>query len=375
MFVGIDLGTTCSSVAYKDEMSGVKIIHFPPMDTKSMPSVVAFGEENILYNLDAKNLNESRPDLYLYDSKRFIGRNFENFSKYFDVKKMNFTIENKDNKPTYCVEYKNEIRKFIPEEVSALILTELKRTTEESTGKKINGCVITVPAHFTNNEREATLFAAELAGLNVLQLLNEPSAAAIAYGIENSIEGNIVVFDFGGGTLDVSVVKIKNRKLEVLGYEGCQTLGGRDIDNILLEHCIKVFQNQKEPIEHDSPKKRATLLKNCEYAKISLADGRKPKVDIFDGNNDKKMILKKEEFIELCKPYFEKAVKCMDTLLLDVVNINKDDIKDVVMTGGSSNIVFIQEMVEEFFRRKPKCLNPITAIARGAAIVAYDNQN
>ena len=129
---------------------------------------------------------------------------------------MNFKIENINNKPIYRVNYKNEIRKFIPEEVSALILKELKRTTEESTGKKINGCVITVPAYFTNNEREATLFAAELAGLEVLQLLNEPTAAAIAYGFEHSIDGNIIVFDFGGGTLDVSVVKIKNLRYLVM---------------------------------------------------------------------------------------------------------------------------------------------------------------
>ena len=230
--------------------------------------------------------------------------------------------------------------------------------------------MITVPAHFTNNEREATLFAAELAGLDVIQLLNEPSAAAIAYGVEHSVEGYIIVFDFGGGTLDVSVVNIKNKVFEVLGYNGDQTLGGRDIDNMLLDYCTKYFQTKG--INHDNPKTRAALLEHCEFAKISLSDGRKAKTEIFDANNKVKMTLKKEEFQELCKPFFEKAVNCMKSLLLDVVNINKDDIKDVVMTGGSSNIVFIQKMIEEFFNRKPKCFDPITAIARGAAIVAYD---
>ena len=369
MFVGIDFGTTCSSVAYKNDTS-VNPICFPPQGLKSMPSVLAFGEDAIMYNIDAKNLHHSKPEAYLYDSKRFIGRSFENFTKHFDETKMNFKIENINNKPTYSVNYKNQLRKFTPEEVSALILRELKRITKETTDTEIKGCVITVPAHFTNNEREATLFAAELAGLDVIQLLNEPSAAAIAYGVEHSVEGYIIVFDFGGGTLDVSVVNIKNKVFEVLGYNGDQTLGGRDIDNMLLDYCTKYFQTKG--INHDNPKTRAALLEHCEFAKISLSDGRKAKTEIFDANNKVKMTLKKEEFQELCKPFFEKAVNCMKSLLLDVVNINKDEIKDVVMTGGSSNMVFIQKMIEEFFNRKPKCFDPITAIARGAAIVAYD---
>ena len=376
MYVGIDLGTTYCAVAYKNETS-LDVIYFPPQGNKSMASVVAFGEDVIMYNLDAKNLNRSQPETYLYDSKRFIGKTFDYFSKYFDENEMNFKIENDtNNKPTYSVNYKNEIRKFKPEEVSALILRELKRITEEKTGQNIEGCVITVPAHFTNNEREATLFAAELAGLNVIQLLNEPSAAAIAYGIERSIEGYILVFDFGGGTLDISVVNIEDirkNKIVVLGYGGDQKLGGRDIDNILFNYCTECFQADFG-IAHDTPKKKAILLENCEFAKISLSEGRKPKVDIFDWNHEKKTILTKEKFEVLCKPYFEKAMNAMKKLLLDVVNIDKDKIKDVVMTGGSSNIIFIQKMIEEFFGKKPKCYDTITAIAKGAAIVAYDKK-
>ena len=310
MYIGIDLGTTYCCISYKNPITNtLNVIDNPQKGGKSIPSVIAFNEDEIQYNLDAVNTKRNHPECVLYDSKRFIGRNFDNVSKNFEIENLNFTLRNVNEKPNYCVKYKGKIVNLLPEQISALILKYLKRIAEKIVDK-VDGCVITVPAHFTNVEREATLLAAEMAGLKVIQLLNEPSAAAISYGYEKRLQGFILVFDFGGGTLDVSVVSIENDKFDVVGYDGDQILGGRDIDNMLLEYSIESFK-QTSSVEHDTPKKKAILLEKCELAKILLSEPNKSKTEIFDWNENNSIILTKQKFEELCRPFFERSIQTM----------------------------------------------------------------
>lgn len=370
MFIGIDLGTTYCCVAYKNSITNtLNVIDNPQKGGKSIPSVVSFSDDEIQYNLDAVNTKKNHPECVLYDAKRFIGRNFDNVNENFSLNKFNFTLINSNDKPAYCVKLKKKTLNLVPEQISGLILKYLKRIAEKIVDK-VDGCVITVPAHFTTSEREATLFAAELAGLKVLQLLNEPSAAAISYGYEKSLQGNILVFDFGGGTLDVSIVSIENDSFDVVGYDGDQILGGRDIDNLLLEFCTEVFQKTLG-VGHDSPKKRAILLEKCELAKILLSEVNKTKTEIFDWNESNSIVLTKQKFDELCKPFFERSIKTVERLL-DNLKMKKTDIKEIIMTGGSSHIPLVQDMIRVFFGKNPRCHDPEAAVAKGAAIVAFD---
>ena len=374
MYIGIDLGTTFCCIAYKNpKTNSLEVIDNPQKGGKSIPSVVAFKDNEIQYNLDALNTKKNNPGCFLYDSKRFIGRTYENVCNKFAIDKMNFNLVNVNNKPHYRIDFKQKQVDLVPEHISALILSYLKRIASQMLDN-IEGCVITVPAHFTNVEREATLLAAELANLNVLQLLNEPSAAAISYGFEKEIKGNILVIDFGGGTLDISIVQIENNKFDVIGYDGDQLLGGRDIDNTLLDYCNKKFQ-ENFGIEHNTAKKRAKLLEKCETAKIMLSEPNKKKTEIYDCEENECIILTIETFEEMCKPYFKRAIDNIERLLKKI-NFKKEDLKEVVMTGRSSYIPLIQKMVSEFFNgRKPLCYDPEAAIAKGAAIVAFGYRN
>ena len=210
-----------------------------------------------------------------------------------------------------------------------------------------------------------------MADLNVLQLLNEPSAAAISYGHANGIKtGFILVFDFGGGTLDVSIVHKQNEKYDVVGYAGDQILGGRDIDNAVLDYCLEQFQTIYG-IQHNNQKKKAILLEKCETAKIVLSEVKRCKTEIFDWNENDSIILTKDKFEEICRPFFEKSIVILESFLKNV-KMEKNEIDEIVMTGGSSRIPLIQTMVKDFFGRQPLCYDPEAAIAKGAAIVACD---
>jgi L1 cell adhesion molecule like protein len=370
MFIGIDLGTTHCCISYKDPNTfALNVIDNPQKAGYTIRSVISFKDDEILYNFDAVNSLKVRPESVFYDSKRFIGRTYDNVQENFNLETINFTLENVNNKPSYSVHFKGEKINISPEEMCALILKYAKNLAED-TVDNIQGYVITVPAHFTNIEREATLFASELAGLNVLQLLNEPSAAAISYGFEKGLEGYILVFDFGGGTLDVSVVDIKNNKFDVVGYDGDQILGGRDIDNAILDYCIKYFEKNFD-VHHKSYKQRANLLIKCEEAKIFLSQSDRNSVQIIDWNNTHSLLLTNHKFKEICLPFFERSIEILKNFLKRI-KIEKNDIYEIVMTGGTCQIPLIREMVEQFFERKPVFHDPETAIAKGAAIVACD---
>jgi molecular chaperone DnaK (HSP70) len=370
MFIGIDLGTTQCYIAYKHpKTNSVEVIDNPQRGGKSIPSVISFYKNEIGYNIDAINKKKSRPECCLYDAKRFVGRTYDNALKNFNMNKMYFELKNVNNKPAYEIEFKGKKEYLFPEQISALLLSYLKTITEEIVNK-IEGCVITVPAHFTNIEREATLFAAEMADLKVLQLLNEPSAAAISYGHVNGFEkGFIFVFDLRGSTLDVSVVHKQNKKYDVVGYAGDQILGGRDIDNAILDYAIEQFKT-KYSIEHNTAKKRAILLDKCEIAKINLDLGRN-QTDISDWNENESIILTKNKLEEICQPFFVRLVNILETFLKKV-KIDKNTIDAIVMHGCSSRNPLIRKKIRDFFGRQPYCNDPEASIAKGAALVAFD---
>ena len=318
MFIEIDLGTTQCCIAYKNpKTNSIEVIENPHKGGKSIPSVISFCNNEIGYNTDAIDKKKSRPEGCLYDAKRFIGRSYQDVLKNFNINKMNFELKKSHNKPSYAIDFRGKKEELLPEQISALLLSYLKSITQQIVNK-IEGCVITVPAHFTNIEREATLFAAEMANLNVLQLLNEPSAAAISYGHDNGIEtGFILVFDYGGGTLDVSIVHKQNDKYDVVGYAGDQILGGRDIDNAILDYCMEQFQTMY-CIEHNNAKRRAILLEKCEKAKIVLSDVKRNQTEIFDWNENDSIFLTKNKFEEICQPFFARAIEILESFLKKV---------------------------------------------------------
>ena len=342
MFVGIDLGTTQCCIAYKNPKTNtIHVIDDPQRGGKSIPSVISLYRNQIGYNIDAINKKKSRPECCLYDAKRFIGQTYDSVFRNFSINKMNFELEKLNNKPSFVIDFKDKRENLFPEQVSALLLSYLKRITEDIV-TKIEGCVITVPAHFTNIEREATLFAAEMANLKVLQLINEPSAAAISYGHENGIEtGYILVFDIGGVSLDVSIVHKQKDKYDVVGYDGDQILGGRDLDNAILDYCIEQFQTTYGT-EHNTQKKRASLLEKCETAKIVLSEPRRSETEIFDANENDSIFLTKNKLEEICRPFFKKSIEILESFLKKV-KMEKHEIDVVVMTGGSSRIPLIQK--------------------------------
>jgi molecular chaperone DnaK (HSP70) len=371
MFIGIDLGTTHCCIAYKNPKTNqTEVIDDPMKHVKSIPSVICCSDNEFQYSFDAINTKRAKPESCLYDAKRFIGRTFNNVSQNFVINKMNFELEKVNDKPTFKVNYRDKTVNLFPEQVSALLLRHLKTIAEDFLGKKIEGCVITVPAHFNNTEREATLFAAEMADLKVLQLLNEPSAAALSYGLQSQIDGYLLIFDYGGGTLDVSVVRKQDDKYEVVGYAGDQILGGRDIDDKVFDYCIKEFQKMYQ-IQPNDRKQKAILLEKCENAKIALSSRNKIEAKIFDWSETNSIRLSKDKFEELCQPFFKKAIELLEKFL-NKLNIEKKEIAEIVMTGGSSYIPLIQKMVEDFLGKKRYVHEPEAAIAKGAAWVAFN---
>jgi molecular chaperone DnaK (HSP70) len=372
MYIGIDLGTTHCCISYKNPRTNqIEIIEDPIKHVKSIPSIISCYENEFQYGSDAKRVKTRFPKSCIYDAKRYIGRTNTNVNNNFVTNKMNYELENVNGKPTFKVNFNDRTMNLFPEQVSALLLSYLKSIAEGFLNKKIEGCVITVPAHFNNTEREATLFAAEMADLKVLQLFNEPSAAALSYGLQSEIKtGFLLVFDFGGGTLDVSVVHKQKDKYEVVGYSGDQILGGRDIDNAILDYCIEQFKKMYG-IEHNNATHKAFLLENCEDAKIVLSNKNKTETRIFHASQEKSIRLSKDTFEEICRPFFKKAIEILEKILMQL-NIEKNKIDEIVMTGGSSYIPLIQAMVGEFMGKKPYIYEPEAAIAKGAAWLAFE---
>ena len=373
--IGIDLGTTYSCVAVWKN-SKVEII---PNDLgeRTTPSVVTFTDNERLVGQSAKNQITRNYQNTIYDAKRLIGRRFDEPEVQKDIKAWPFKVvkDPKKNRPLIQVTYKKEQKTFLPEEISAMVLEKMKKYAEDYLGHKVNDAVVTVPAYFNDGQRQATKDAGKIAGLNVLRIINEPTAAAVAYGLDsqNNTERNILVFDLGGGTFDVSVLSLDGQLFEVRSTRGDTHLGGEDFDNALLKFCIDEFKSQSDIDISKNQKALRRLKVVCEKAKRDLSSTQQTNIDVaaLAEGEDFNINITRPQFEDMCHDLFQKCVQPVKDALNDA-NIKEKDINDIVLVGGSTRIPKIQEIVRKMFGGKElnKTINPDEAVAYGAAVQA-----
>jgi heat shock protein 5 len=372
--VGIDLGTTFSVVGYYKQGKGVEIIA-NDQGNRITPSVIGFTDNEILVGEAAANQLVQNPENTVFEIKRLIGRAWEDKEVQRDVKLFPYKILNKDNKPFIEVIYKGEKHVYSPEELSAMILEKMKRIGEAYLSQPIKHAVITCPAYFTDSQRSATKDSGRIAGFNVLRVINEPTAAAIAFGWDKpqSEEKNIMVCDLGGGTYDVSLLSIDKGVYEVLATAGDTHLGGTDFDQRITEHMLSVFKRKAG--KDASKDKRAVqrLRRESERVKRALSTQHQDRIEIenfFEGQ-DFSAPLTRARFEELCMDYFKK---CLEPIrqVLDDAKMRKEEVHEVVLVGGSTRIPKVQQLIKDFFNGKElnKGINPDEAIAYGAAVQA-----
>ena len=371
--VGIDLGTCYSAIAvYRN--NNVEIIS-NSVGFRITPSVVAYTDEERLVGNSAANQISMNAENTIYGSKRILGKRFDDPQLQRDIKNFPFKVVNKDNKPMIEVSYKNEKKLVSAEEVSAAVLSAMKKTAENYLGQEVKNCVITVPAHFNNEQREATKDCAIIANLNCLRLINEPTAACLAYNLNNTsnIEKNILVFDTGGGTHDVSLLKTADGIIEVLATGGNTHLGGEDFDNRLVDHFVKEFKRINKKDLSDNSRSLRRLKTACEKAKITLSSSTKANIEIdtlYEGI-DFNSTITRARFEELCSDLFKEALKPVDQVLIDA-KVSKSQIDEIVLVGGSTRIPKLQNLLLEYFNGKNlnKSVNPDEVVAHGAAVQA-----
>ncbi|PFH56040.1 hypothetical protein XA68_17173 [Ophiocordyceps unilateralis] len=370
--IGIDLGTTYSCVGVMQK--GKVEILVNDQGNRITPSYVAFTENERLVGDSAKNQAAANPKNTIYDIKRFIGRKFKDEQLQSDIKHLPYKVLNKDGKPVVQVQVSGEDKKFTPEEISAMVLGKMKEVAESYLGKKVTHAVVTVPAYFNDNQRQATKDAGIIAGLNVLRIVNEPTAAAIAYGLDKTDgERQIIVYDLGGGTFDVSLLSIDQGVFEVLATAGDTHLGGEDFDQRVINYLAKLFQKKHNSDPTKDLKAMSKLKREAEKAKRSLSSQMSTRVEIeaFFNGQDFSETITRAKFEELNIDLFKKTIKPVEQVLKDA-KVNKEDINDIVLVGGSTRIPKVQQLIEKFFdgKKASKGINPDEAVAYGAAVQA-----
>ena len=371
--IGIDLGTTYSCVAIYQN-GNVEIIA-NDQGERTTPSYVGFSDTERLIGDAAKIASTSNPTNTVYDAKRMIGRDFSDEKLQEDMKHFSFQVVDHNNKPKIKVNYKGEDKEFTPEEISAMVLTKMKQTAELYLGHPVKNAVITVPAYFNDSQRQATKDAGVIAGLNVLRIINEPTAAAIAYGLDkiNDTQRNILIFDFGGGTHDVSLLSLEDGVFEVKATAGDTHLGGEDIDTRIVNYVLEEFKKKHKVDLSENKKALRRIRTAAERAKRSLSGQTQANIEIdsLHEGNDFSVNLTRAKFESLCSDIFLKTLEPVDRVLKDS-KISKGEINDIVLVGGSTRIPKVQELLTNFFNGKELCrkINPDEAIAYGAAVQA-----
>jgi len=368
--IGIDLGTTYSCVGvYKN--GRVEII---PNDqgNRITPSYVAFDGEERFIGDAAKNQAALNPTNTVFDVKRLIGRRMSDDTVQKDMKLLPFGIVDKESKPYVQVEFKGEKKQYSPEEISAMILGKMREIAESFLGKSINNAVVTVPAYFNDAQRQATKDAGTISSLNVLRIINEPTAAAIAYGLDKKGgEKNILVFDLGGGTFDVTVLTIDNGVFEVVATNGDTHLGGEDFDQRVMEYMMKIFKRKHKKDMSKDKRSIQKLRREVERAKRSLSSTAAARIEIealFDGT-DFSETLTRARFEELNMDLFKKTLGPVKKVMEDA-GFKKSQLDEIVMVGGSTRIPKVQQLIKDYFNGKEpnKGINPDEAVAYGAAV-------
>merc|ERR1719453_1273164 len=368
--IGIDLGTTYSCVGiFKN--GRVEIIP-NELGNRITPSYVAFTDEEKLVGESAKNQGSQNPMRTVYVVKRLIGRNFEDKEVQRDIKYLPYKVVSKSGKPYVQVATKEGEQKFSPEQISAMILVKMKEIAEAYLGRSVAHAVVTVPAYFNDAQRQATKDAGVISGLEVLRIVNEPTAAAIAYGMDKkSGEKNIIVFDLGGGTFDVSLLTIDGGVFEVVSTAGDTHLGGEDFDQRLADHFVKIFK-KKHGVDIKKDVRALTKLRaEVEKAKRDLSSVIQVKINIeglIDGIDFEETITR-ARFEELCADLFKKCLDPVQTVL-DDAGMKKSEIDEIVLVGGSTRIPKVQQLLKDFFNGKEpnRGINPDEAVAYGAAV-------
>ncbi|GAA5940745.1 hypothetical protein JCM3775_004885 [Rhodotorula graminis] len=371
--IGIDLGTTYSCVGVWQN-DRVEIIA-NDQGNRTTPSYVGFTDTERLIGDAAKNQVAMNPHNTVFDAKRLIGRKFADQEVQSDMKHWPFKIVDKATKPIIQVEYKGETKEFTPEEVSSMILLKMKETAEAYLGGTVKDAVVTVPAYFNDSQRQATKDAGTISGLNVLRIINEPTAAAIAYGLDKKSEGekNVLIFDLGGGTFDVSLLTIEEGIFEVKATAGDTHLGGEDFDNRLVTHFVGEFKRKNKKDLSSNARALRRLRTACERAKRTLSSAAQTTIEIdslFEGI-DFYTSITRARFEELCQDLFRGTMEPVEKVLRDS-KIDKQSVHEIVLVGGSTRIPRVQKLVSDFFGGKEpnKSINPDEAVAYGAAVQA-----
>ena len=371
--IGIDLGTTYSCVGVWQN-DHVEIIA-NDQGNRTTPSYVSFTSEERLIGEAAKSSAANNPSNTVFDAKRLIGQKFSDPKVQSDMKHFSYTVLDKDDKPMIQIEFRGETKIFAPEEISSMVLGKMKETAEAYLGETVTDAVITVPAYFNDSQRQATKDAGAIAGLNVLRIINEPTAAAVAYGFDrqNGVNKNILIIDLGGGTFDVSILNIEDAIFEVKATAGDTHLGGEDFDTKLVEYFIEEFKRKSKKDISDNKRALRRLRTACESAKRTLSSATVANIEIdslYDGI-DFTTTITRAKFENLCDTLFQKTMAPVEQVLNDS-KLSKSQIDEIVLVGGSTRIPKIQQLLTDFFNGKELCktINPDECVAYGAAIQA-----